>query len=173
VTPEVAKSDCKNRCIARVVGSHRKCESPILDWLDCLTATTMRPEASNRVVDELGGEPRCSIVRQLVEHCEEGCRSEGLLRSGEATVADATGIQTVKYELFDCGCSTCSAEQGAQALAPCQAAKVCADYVFVCDGGVTYKRLRACGDARCAEGAQAATLIEQLLTGRHCSRVIR
>jgi hypothetical protein len=188
VTSEKADPNCKNHCLARVVGSNRRCESLVLGWLDCMAAITPRVdgrsrgegtpsrEAPSRIVGtaalegtQASMEARCTLERQLVERCEDACRLEGIRTSGETVVTTGTSPSSVKYELYECGCATCVAESGSAALAPCQSAKLCAERVFVCDGGVTKKRLRACSEARCAEAETAKIVLRQLFPAQRCT----
>ena len=188
VTHENANLDCRNHCVARVVGANRRCESLVLGWLDCMAAVTPRVdgrsrgegtpgrEAPSRIVGatalevaQASWEERCSLERQLVERCEDACRLEGIRTSGETVVTTGTSPSSVKYELYECGCATCVTESGSAAFAPCQSAKLCAERVFVCDGGVTKKRLRVCSEARCAEDETAKIVLRQLLPAQRCT----
>lgn len=156
VTKERNGPDCQARCVARLVGSNARCESLVLDWLVCIGAVTAPRDS------------RCELEAQLATQCEEACRNEGVLRSGEILFPREATPSVVRYELYDCGCTGCKESPGAGANAPCQSAKVCRERRLRCDGGRTYAKLRACVDDRCAGDDWVRLVHSRLTPGRNC-----
>jgi hypothetical protein len=155
-TKEQRGPDCQARCVARVADTPARCESLLWDWLVCLGAATAQKGA------------RCELEGALATRCEEACRNEGVLQSGELRIPQGATTSVVRYELYDCGCSHCALVPGAGAGAPCQSAKVCAERRLVCDSDRTFAKLRACVDDRCATDEWVRRLPARLTPGRNC-----
>jgi len=183
VAREIDEPQCKSSCIARLVGSGAYCEGVLLAWIECELAQNRSRTRDDNIGEQSTSALGCNLERRLASLCEARCREVGTLRSGEIAV-DAVPESTVRsyepssgananrraiaYELRDCGCGSCPTEPGASAGAACTAAKVCAEQLVVCDGGLGRHSIRVCAKGRCADAQTASALVLRIPVGSAC-----
>jgi hypothetical protein len=159
---------CERACGAWAMGAPG-CSRLALAYVDCLA----KPGVPGRGALAWEGDSReqhgpCPLERQLHAQCELGCRAEGERQSGEMRRPGANEPSPIQYELTDCGCRDCVRAPGVSPGGRCEAARICAEQVLVCDGGSRQHRLRACEQGRCAGRDQMTRWLPLLLPGQAC-----
>lgn len=159
---------CQRACVAWVSRAEG-CRPVALDYVECLrkqpSTAGMAPAWAE---DGTVASGPCELERQLQSQCVATCAAEGHRRSGELSLLVAGRPVKIQYEVTDCGCGDCAKSAGVAMGGRCEAPRICAEEVLVCDGGASRKRLRACVGGRCESRGQTNGWLSQLLPGQAC-----